>query len=59
MVYLQLKPGIILGFRCKHVIEKYNDWNNIEATSKQIQCCRPIRRTYRFELNLKMLAGQN
>ena len=45
MVSLQLKPDIILGLRWNHVIEKCNHWNNIETTSEQIQCCRPIRRT--------------
>ena len=45
MVSLQLKLDIFGGFGRNHVIEKCNHWNNIEETSEQIQCCRPIRRT--------------
>ena len=37
MVSLQLKPDIILGFRWNHVIGKCNHWNNIEATSEQLE----------------------
>ena len=43
--YLYIKTRHYFGFRWNHVVEKCNHWNNIEATSEQIQCCRPIRRT--------------
>ena len=62
--------NIVLNNNNNDTINNNSDNNNnslsqisdiifVTPIRQNVQCCRPIRRTYRFELNLKMLALQN